>query len=64
LKEFPYPNRGPGDKERLPIKGKMRFRLHIGKTWTVFCSILEEEKQVRVFELLPIDEAHKKYCYK
>jgi mRNA-degrading endonuclease RelE of RelBE toxin-antitoxin system len=63
LKEEPYPGRGAGDKERLPIKGKMRYRMHIGRTWTIFYSILEEKKQVRVSELLPIDEAHKKYGY-
>ncbi len=63
LKENPYPGRGTGDKERLPIRGKLRYRMHIGRTWTIFYSILEEEKEVRVAELLPIDEAHKKYGY-
>lgn len=63
LKENPYPGRGPGDKEKLPIKGKMRYRMHIGRTWTIFYSILEEEKQVRVSEFLPIDEAQKRYGY-
>ena len=63
LKENPYPGRGSGDKERLPVKGKLRYRMHIGRTWTIFYSILEEEKQVRISELLPIDEAHKKYGF-
>jgi len=63
LKENPYPGRGSGDKEKLPVKGKMRYRMHIGRTWTIFYSILEDEKQVRVSELLPIDEAHKRYGY-
>jgi mRNA-degrading endonuclease RelE of RelBE toxin-antitoxin system len=63
LKEDPYPGRGSGDKEKLPIKGKMRYRMHIGRTWTIFYSILEEEKEVRVSELIPIDEAHKRYGY-
>ena len=63
LKEDPYPGRGSGDKEKLPVRGKLRYRMHIGRTWTVFYSILEEEKLVRVSELLPIDEAHKKYGY-
>ncbi len=63
LKENPYPGRGTGDKERLPIRGKLRYRMHIGRTWTIFYSILEDEKQVRVAELLPIDEAHKRYGY-
>jgi len=63
LKVNPYPGRGSGDKERLPIKGKLRYRMHIGRTWTIFYSILEDEKQVRIAELIPIDEAHKKYGY-
>jgi mRNA-degrading endonuclease RelE of RelBE toxin-antitoxin system len=63
LKEDPYPGRGSGDKEKIPIKGKMRYRMHIGRTWTIFYSILEEEKEVRVSELIPIDEAHKRYGY-
>lgn len=63
LKENPYPGRGTGDKERLPIRGKLRYRMHIGRTWTIFYSILEEEKEVRAAELLPIDEAHKRDGY-
>jgi mRNA-degrading endonuclease RelE of RelBE toxin-antitoxin system len=63
LRENPYPGRGSGDKEKLPVKGKMRYRMQIGRTWTIFYSILEEDKQVRVSELLPIDEAHKRYGY-
>ena len=63
LGEDPYPGRGAGYKEKLPIRGKMRYRMHIGRAWTVFYSILEDKEQVRVSELLPIDEAHKKYGY-
>lgn len=63
LKENPYPGSGPGDKEKLPVKGEKRYRMHIGRTWTVFYSILEEKKEVRVSEILPIDEAHKRYGY-
>ncbi len=63
LEGNPYPGRGSGDKEKLPIEGEKRFRMHIGRTWTVFYSILEREKEVRISEILPIDEAHKKYGY-
>jgi mRNA-degrading endonuclease RelE of RelBE toxin-antitoxin system len=63
LGQNPFPGKGLGDKERLPVNGRMRYRLHIGRTWTVFYSILEEAKQVRVAEVLPIDDAHKRYGY-
>lgn len=63
LSEDPYPGGGRGDKERLPVEGEERFRLHIGRTWTAFYSVLEDKGEVRVSEILPIDEAHKKYGY-
>ena len=59
----PYPGRGSGDKERLPVRGEQVFRLHIGRRYTAFY-IVVGENTVRVFELLPIDQAHKKYGYK
>lgn len=61
--QHPYPGRGVGDKERLPVRGEKRYRLHIGRTWTAFYEILEEKQQVRVTEILPIDEAHKRYGF-
>lgn len=63
LTETPYPGQGRGDKERLPIDGEQRYRIHVGRTWTAFYSILEAESEVRVTELLPIDEAHKRYGF-
>ena len=63
LERNPYPGKGPGDKEKLPVKGEERYRLHIGRTWTAFYSILESKDEVRLAEILPIDEAHKKYGY-
>ena len=64
LARGPYPGRGPGDKERLPVRGEEVYRLHVGRRYTAFYVILEEKAAVRVFELLPIDQAHKKYGYK
>ena len=60
----PYPGRGPGGKERVPVRGEEVFRLHIGRRYTAFYIIVEGDKAVRVLELLPIDQAHKKYGYK
>jgi mRNA-degrading endonuclease RelE of RelBE toxin-antitoxin system len=59
----PYPGRGIGDKERLIIGGKDRYRLHIGRTYTAFYIIVEKEKLVRVVEILTIESAHKKYGF-
>lgn len=60
----PYPGGGRGDKEKLPIDGqRKRYRLHIARTWTAFYTIIEDEKEVRVLEILSIDEAHKRYGF-
>lgn len=63
LEDNPYPGRGSGDKEKIIVGGKERYRLHIGRSFTAFYIILEDKKLVRVVELLPIDKAHKKYGY-
>lgn len=59
----PYPGRGIGDKERLVVDGEEIFRLHIGRTFTAFYIIDERAKLVRILELLPIKDAHKKYGF-
>ena len=59
----PYPGRGIGDKERLIINGKDRYRLHIGRTYTAFYIIDEKEKIARIVEILTIEAAHKKYGF-
>ena len=59
----PYPGRGIGDKERIPVRGKDRYRLHIGRTYTAFYVIDEKEKVVHVVEILSIEAAHKKYGF-
>ncbi|WP_058827488.1 type II toxin-antitoxin system RelE/ParE family toxin [Haloferax sp. Q22] len=61
LAEDPYPGSGKGDKERLVVDGEKIYRLHIGRTYTAFYDIDEKAKVVQVFEVLPIDEAHKRY---
>lgn len=59
----PYPGRGRGDKERLPIDGETRYRLHVGRTWTAFYDVYEDDGEVGVLEIGSIDEAHKRYGY-
>jgi mRNA-degrading endonuclease RelE of RelBE toxin-antitoxin system len=60
----PYPGRGRGDKEKLPLDARRdRFRMHISRTYTAIYTVLENDKEVRVLEIVPIDEAHKRYGF-
>lgn len=62
LAENPYPGRG--DKEQLPIDGhRDRYRQHISRTYTAIYTVLEDEGEVRVLEIVPIDEAHDRYGF-
>ena len=63
LADGPYPRPGAGDadREKPPVDGREMYRLHIGRTYTAFYTIHEPENEVRVREILPIDEAHKRY---
>ncbi|MFC5133800.1 MULTISPECIES: type II toxin-antitoxin system RelE family toxin [Haloferacaceae] len=64
LAENPYPGRGRGDKEKLPIDGRRdRYRIHVSRTYTAIYTVLEDESEVRVLEIVPIDEAHKRYGF-
>jgi mRNA-degrading endonuclease RelE of RelBE toxin-antitoxin system len=64
LAENPYPGRGRGDKEKLPIDANRdRFRMHISRTDTAIYTVLEDEAEVRVLEIVPIDDAHKRYGF-
>lgn len=58
---YPRPGSGGGDREKLPVDGREMYRLHIGRSYTAFYTIHDEANEVRVREVLPIDEAHKRY---
>ncbi|MFA9501892.1 type II toxin-antitoxin system RelE/ParE family toxin [Natrinema sp. H-ect1] len=60
---YPRPDSGSGDKEKLIVDGEELYRLHIGRTHTAFYDVLEDEREVRVVELLDIDDAHKRYGF-
>ena len=61
LRENPFPGKR-GDKEKLCLKdGYVLYRLHIGRTWTAFYRICEEDKTVKILDVMPIEQAHKKY---
>lgn len=63
VEDNPYPGQGIGDKEKVPVAGEEIYRLHIGRTFTAFYYVIEKKKQVRVVEIMSIDEAHDKYGY-
>jgi mRNA-degrading endonuclease RelE of RelBE toxin-antitoxin system len=63
LADDPYPGAGTGDKERLVVDGEELYRPHIGRTHTAFYDILADVGEVRVVEILDIDEAHGRYGY-
>jgi len=59
LENDPFPGKG-GDKELLNLRQDVKiYRLHIGRSFTVYYEI--EGKTVFVNEILPIEQAHKKY---
>ena len=61
LEEDPFPG-SHGDKEKLVLRGGIvLYPLHISRRYTVFYEIDTEEKLVIVQEILPIEQAHKKY---
>ncbi len=59
LAEDPFPGQG-GDKELLHLNYKL-YRLHSGRSFTVFYQICEEDKLVKILEITTIDKAHKLY---
>jgi mRNA-degrading endonuclease RelE of RelBE toxin-antitoxin system len=63
LEEEPYPrpDAGSGDREKVVVDGEEVYRLHIGRTHTAFYVVVENDEQVRVVNLMTIDEAHKRY---
>ncbi|WP_424005629.1 type II toxin-antitoxin system RelE family toxin (plasmid) [Haloarcula salina] len=60
---YPRPGSGQGDKEKLVVDGEELYRLHIGRTHTSFYDILEDKQEVRIIEVLDIDEAHNRYGF-
>jgi mRNA-degrading endonuclease RelE of RelBE toxin-antitoxin system len=59
----PRPGAGSGDREKLTVDGREMYRLHIGRTYTALYTIDDNAGEVRVREILPIDDAHKRYGF-
>lgn len=60
---YPRPGSGSGDKEKLVVDGEEIYRLHIGRTHTAFYDILDDKQEVRVVDIMDIDDAHKRYGF-
>lgn len=59
LIEDPFPGRA-GDQELLHLEYKL-YRLHVGRSYTVFYQICEKEWVVKILEIATIYQAHKMY---
>jgi mRNA-degrading endonuclease RelE of RelBE toxin-antitoxin system len=59
LKDNPHPGRA--DKKKLQLPNYELFRMHVSRSYTIFYRIYEEEKAVKVLNIMSIEEAHKKY---
>ena len=58
---YPRPDAGSGDREKVTVDGEEIYRLHIGRTHTAFYDVREQVGEVRVVDIMDIDEAHKRY---
>jgi mRNA-degrading endonuclease RelE of RelBE toxin-antitoxin system len=59
LKEDPFPG---GNKEKLECPHPPAvYRLHIGRSFTAFYVIEQEENIVKIEKILAIEKAHKEY---
>jgi len=61
LRKNPCPGKR-GDKEKFCLKGGyILYRQHIGRSWTAFYRVYDTEKIVKILDVMPIGQAHKKY---
>ncbi|MDY6966809.1 MAG: type II toxin-antitoxin system RelE/ParE family toxin [Halobacteriota archaeon] len=52
LKDDPY--LGRDDKKKLQFTDYELFRMHVGRSYTIFYRIYEEEKTVKVLDIMTI----------
>lgn len=61
LAEDPFPGKG-GDKELFRRPGhEDLYRMHVGRTYTTLYRISQEEKVVKILDIMTIEQAHKRY---
>ncbi len=61
LAENPFPGQG-GDKELLHLEFKL-YRLHFGRSFTMFYQVCEKDGLVKILEIATVDKEHKLYKY-
>ena len=49
------------NKKKLQLPNYDLFRMHVSRSYTIFYRIYEEEKTVKVLNIMMIEEAHKRY---
>lgn len=59
LADDPFPGRG-GDKELLHLDYHI-YRMHVGRSFTVFYQIADDGKLIKILEIATIEKAHKLY---
>jgi mRNA interferase RelE/StbE len=56
------PFSGQGDKEVIQRKGhEAIYRLHISRSYTAFYKIYNDERMVKILDIMTIEQAHKIY---
>ncbi|OPY38414.1 MAG: hypothetical protein A4E35_00837 [Methanoregula sp. PtaU1.Bin051] len=61
LRDNPYPGKR-GDKEKFCLRdGFILYRLHIGRSWTAFYRVYDDDGCVKILDVMTIEQAHKKY---
>ena len=59
LRLSPYPGQGIGDKKEIKGSSKSAYRMRIGDYRAFY--IIEDNKTIKVTELMTAETAHKKY---
>ena len=59
LKLSPYPGQGLGDKKEIKGSSKAAYRIRIGDYRAFY--IIEDNKTVKITELMTAEAAHRKY---
>jgi len=59
LADDPFPGKA-GDKELLHLDYNI-YRMHVGRSFTVFYQIADDNKLIKILEIATIEKAHKLY---